>query len=81
MLEGFNEVLNDTRLVDMELVGYQYTWERGKGTPDWIEERLDRALTTAPWLTLFPMAKLYNLEGTSSDHSPIMHSCRKYEGY
>ncbi|WOG82157.1 hypothetical protein DCAR_0101319 [Daucus carota subsp. sativus] len=56
----------------MELVGYQYTWERGKGTPDWIEERLDRALTTAPWLTLFPMAKLYNLEGASSDHSPIM---------
>lgn len=72
LIEGFNEVIVDTNLIDMELVGYQYTWERGKGTADWIEERLDRALINPAWLDLFPMAKLYNLEDTSSDHCPIM---------
>ncbi|XP_074347517.1 uncharacterized protein LOC141686377 [Apium graveolens] len=28
-------------------------------------------MTNSDWLSMFPMAKLYNLEGSSSDHSPI----------
>ncbi|KAK1365325.1 hypothetical protein POM88_040886 [Heracleum sosnowskyi] len=56
----------------MTLVGHKYTWERGRGTTDWTEVRLDRALTTSLWLNLFPLAKLYNLEGSTSDHSPLL---------
>ncbi|XP_074336024.1 uncharacterized protein LOC141673190 [Apium graveolens] len=37
-----------------------------------MEVRLDRAMTNLEWLKMFPMAKLYNLEGSSSDHSPIL---------
>ena len=33
--------------------------------------RLDRALTSILWLQYFPVAKLYNLKGAASDHSPI----------
>lgn len=33
---------------------------------------MDRALTTNSWLELFPLVKLYNLESSLSDHSPIM---------
>lgn len=55
----------------MELVGHQYTWERGKGTEEWMEIRLDRALVSPDWFSLFPLDKLYNIEDTSSDHSPI----------
>ncbi|XP_074347402.1 uncharacterized protein LOC141686257 [Apium graveolens] len=38
----------------------------------WTEVRWDRALTSASWLDLFPSVKLYNLEGSTSDHSPIL---------
>lgn len=33
---------------------------------------MDRALMNSDWLTMFPFAKLYNLEASSSDHSPIL---------
>lgn len=69
--EGFNEAIQDAGLRDMELVGHQYTWERGRDTVEWMEIRLDRALTIDDWLTTFHMAKLYNLEGSTSDHSAI----------
>lgn len=39
---------------------------------EWMEVRLDRVLTTEVWLDMFPMEKLYNVEGTTSDHSPIL---------
>lgn len=71
LIDGFNDALHDTGLIDMDLVGHQFTWERGRGTPDFTEVRLDRVLTSTAWLNLFPLAKLYNLEGASSDHSPI----------
>lgn len=29
----------------MALVGHQFTWEKGRDTEDWMEVRLDRALT------------------------------------
>ncbi|KAL8124615.1 hypothetical protein AgCh_012314 [Apium graveolens] len=81
LIDGFNEALQDAGLIDMELVGhsrlkdskslYQYTWKKGRYTNDWMKVRLDRALTTEIWLNMFSMEKLYNLEGTTSDHSPI----------
>lgn len=61
LVKGFKKVLNDIELVDMELIGHQFTCERRRGKPDWIEVHLDRALKTQNWLNMFPMAKLYNL--------------------
>lgn len=55
----------------MKLIVHQFTWERGRGKPDGMEVRLDRALTTQSWLNMFPMEKLYNLEGSNSNHIPI----------
>ncbi|XP_074342552.1 uncharacterized protein LOC141680149 [Apium graveolens] len=71
LLDGFNEVLAETGLNDLELYGHQYTWEKGRGTEAWLKIRLDRAMATGDWFELFPLARLYNLEGTPSDHSPI----------
>lgn len=56
----------------MELSGYPYTWEKGKGIDQWVEVRLDRALISQSWNLLFPIAKLENLEVTVSDHCPIL---------
>ncbi|XP_074337686.1 uncharacterized protein LOC141674885 [Apium graveolens] len=72
LVDGFNEALNDAGLIDMDIVGHQYTWERSRGKPEWVEVRLDRAVVTDSWLNEFPLAKLYNLEGSTSDHSPII---------
>lgn len=71
LIEGFNEALTASRLVDMNIIGHQFTWERSRGTESWIETRLDRVITNERWLEYFPMSKLYNLEDSPSDHSPI----------
>ncbi|XP_060969581.1 uncharacterized protein LOC133036837 [Cannabis sativa] len=56
----------------MEMEGYKFTWERGKGTENWVEIKLDRALVTPSWLDKFPNAKLTNLEVSTSDHCLIL---------
>ncbi|XP_062086997.1 uncharacterized protein LOC133793717 [Humulus lupulus] len=71
LITGFQETLTECGLSDMEMMGHPYTWERGRGTPNWIEVRLDRALISQPWRTIFYSAKLVNLEISVSDHSPI----------
>ncbi|KAK1360028.1 hypothetical protein POM88_044502 [Heracleum sosnowskyi] len=72
LVDGFNRTLSETGLLDMEIVGHQYTWEKGRGTNAWMEVRLDRVLTNEEWLKLFPLAKLYNTEGAPLDHSLIV---------
>ena len=32
LIEDFNMAIQDARLIDMNLVGHQNTWERGKDT-------------------------------------------------
>uniref|UniRef100_A0A803QEA0 Reverse transcriptase domain-containing protein n=1 Tax=Cannabis sativa TaxID=3483 RepID=A0A803QEA0_CANSA len=71
LVGGFNEALAECSLHDLELCGYPYTWEKSRGTVDWVEVRIDRALVNQAWLDFFPFAKLYNLEISMSDHCPI----------
>ena len=35
--------MTNTGLIDLGMEGYQFTWERFRGTMEWVEERLDRA--------------------------------------
>ncbi|XP_074356448.1 uncharacterized protein LOC141696167 [Apium graveolens] len=72
LIQGFKEVLEDCNLVDMELLGYPYTWERGHGTDDWVEIQLDRAVASTSFLQQFQEAKLTNMEVTTSDHCPLL---------
>lgn len=71
LLQGFKEAIMDCNLIDMDLVGYPYTREKSKGTSAWVELRLDRALVTQQWLDIHRNATLFNLEVTTSDHTPI----------
>lgn len=52
--------------------GHNFTWSRGKGTVDLIEERLDRAMGNPPWHAQFPNARLKNIVAPISDHNPII---------
>ncbi|XP_062112653.1 uncharacterized protein LOC133823820 [Humulus lupulus] len=72
LLEGFQQLVQDLGLIDIDLIGHPFTWERGRGTLHWVEARLDRALATDSWLNLFPGAKLLNTEVTTSDHCPLL---------
>lgn len=47
------------------------SWERGRGTLNWVQEKLDRILVTRVWIDLFLNTKAWSLEGSSSDHMPL----------
>lgn len=79
LIQGFNDVLEDCSFIDMDLQGYPFTWERGAGTADWIEVRLDRALFNLPFLNIFTDARIINLEVSTSDHCPIIMELEKVE--
>ncbi|XP_060962217.1 uncharacterized protein LOC115711062 [Cannabis sativa] len=72
LVEGFQQALSDCNLIDLELIGYHFTWERGRGTGSWVEIRLDRAMATPHWIELFHSAQLVNLEISSSDHCLLL---------
>lgn len=72
LIQGFRDVVDDYGLIDMPIIGHQFTWERGVGTTEMIEVRLDRALVSAGFLNLFAEATLINLEVSTSDHSPFI---------
>lgn len=42
LMKGFKKAIEDTELVEAELTGGNFTWEKSKGKPNWVRERLDR---------------------------------------
>lgn len=72
MLRGFRETVLDCNLYDLDLVGYEFTWNRGRGANNLVEGRLDRAMGTPGWHERFPSAQLKNLVAPFSDHNPIL---------
>nr|KYP48763.1 hypothetical protein KK1_029565 [Cajanus cajan] len=70
LIRGFRTAVTNAALLDLPLEGYCYTWVKSKGTPNQIEERLDRALVTQNWLDLFPQCRLQNAIAARSNHSP-----------
>uniref|UniRef100_A0A803PSL9 DUF4283 domain-containing protein n=1 Tax=Cannabis sativa TaxID=3483 RepID=A0A803PSL9_CANSA len=71
LIEGFKEVTQQCGLIDLEMNGHPFTWEKSKDTPQWIEAKLDRTMVNHDWLIKFPDAKLFNTEVSPSDHSPL----------
>lgn len=59
-------------LIDLDLIGHAFTWEKSRGTSEWVKLRLDRAMATNRWLEIYSEAQLFNLEISTSDHSPIL---------
>ncbi|XP_055960978.1 uncharacterized protein LOC130015240 [Mercurialis annua] len=72
LINWFRKAIFECGLSDLGARGYWFTWERGRGTSRWVEERLDRVLCNSSWAELFPQAEALNLELSSSDHKPIL---------
>lgn len=58
-------------MVELDLTGGKYTWEKSRGTTEWVRERLDRAFASYSWWHLFPLCKLRVIHTIYSDHDPI----------
>lgn len=71
LLEGFKNVISDCALTEVDLHGGSYTWEKSKGKPTWVREKLDRVFGCNAWWAKFPSCKLSLLHTVVSDHNPI----------
>ncbi|KAL8098260.1 hypothetical protein AgCh_031137 [Apium graveolens] len=71
------DVLDGCDLYDVDLIGYPYTWERGRGTDGWVEVKLDRTLVDSSFMNTFTDTRLTNLEISPSDHSPLFLEPKK----
>ncbi|KAL8155863.1 hypothetical protein AgCh_001059 [Apium graveolens] len=72
LVEGFQSAISDCNMFEIDLLGHQFTWERGRGTDNWAEVRLDRAFGDTRWMDSFQGAKLFNMDFVTSDHCPIL---------
>lgn len=72
LFRGFRDAVSDCGLIDVKMSGYRFTWERGRGSSGFVQQRLDRAMGNNAWHDLFPNARLLNLVAPCSDHNPIL---------
>ncbi|XP_019155096.1 PREDICTED: uncharacterized protein LOC109151960 [Ipomoea nil] len=76
LLRSFGETIDDCSLAQMPMQGYLFTWKKGEGTKDWLEERLDKVLVTEAWRSLNAQASVLNLLTRRSDHSALFLGIR-----
>ncbi|XP_019196311.1 PREDICTED: uncharacterized protein LOC109190291 [Ipomoea nil] len=69
LLRGFGETIDQCGLTQLPMEGYRFTWEKGKGTSNCIEEMLDKVLVSDDWREIVPGARLVNNLMRKSDHS------------
>lgn len=72
LYRGFREAVSDCNLIDIPLLGYNYTWHKSRGSVNVVEERLDRAMANPSWHARFPNATLHCLVAPVLDHHPIL---------
>lgn len=68
----FRDRIDSCSLMDMGASGPKFTWSNGREGTALVQERLDRALYSANWRSLFPDGTVQNLPRTYSDHSPLL---------
>ncbi|XP_019191691.1 PREDICTED: uncharacterized protein LOC109186215 [Ipomoea nil] len=72
LLRGFRHAVDSAGLRGLFFEGHQFTWEKGRGTENWVEEKLDRILANDSWFEKFDMARAISEDVPSSDHLPLI---------
>lgn len=72
LLDGFCDTIADSQLIDLDLSGENFTWEKGRGSGAWVCERLDRSFASASRWSKFPLCHLKVVQTPRSDHDPLV---------
>ena len=68
----FREVLSHCDVFDLGFTGATWTFDNKQKGRNNVRVRLDRAVASQSWSSLFPAAEVIHLTVSSSDHSPIL---------
>ncbi|XP_072056235.1 uncharacterized protein [Arachis hypogaea] len=71
-MTAFNLFIGDNDLVDLGMIGRQYTWSNRRAGNALIQERLDRVLVNAELLQSFCQPTVLRLAENGSDHAPLL---------
>ena len=66
---GFNSFIDTNLLMDLPIVGKNYTWFKANGS---AKSRINRVLVSEEWLVKWPMSKQYVKQREVSDHCAIV---------
>lgn len=72
LLDGFRDAVEQSGLSDFAFEGHQFTWEKSRGKPGWVQAKLDRVLVSDDWNERFRGAKAQSIISSRSDHLPIL---------
>ncbi|XP_016172584.1 uncharacterized protein LOC107614975 [Arachis ipaensis] len=78
-IQKFNDFIKKAELVDMGYEGKKFTWSNRQFGGNFIQERLDRALVSTEWRAEYPNGFVSHLDGTGSDHCPLLLNSEKEE--
>ena len=70
-MQAFRDILDECGFMDLGFVGPMFTWiKHFENYTVW--ERLDRAIATNDWFSMFLDTKVYHLNVTAFDHKAIL---------
>ena len=78
-IQAFRDTMDVCSLMDIGFSGRPWTFNKKVRGGTYTRVRLDRALATTEWHTLFPMADLSHLTAATSDHCPILLNLNREE--
>jgi hypothetical protein len=70
MMGRFRRLIDDLDLKDIPLHGRKFTWSNQQANPTLV--RLDRALCTIDWDSLYPNVLVQSAASEDSDHCPLL---------
>ena len=70
-MQGFRDVLDECGFMELGFVGPMFTWHKHFETYT-VWEKLDQAVATNDWFSMFPDTKMYHLDATASDHEALL---------
>src|SRR4051812_21805076 len=76
-IQGFRDAVDVCMLMDLGYMGNFWTFEKKVMGGSYTRVRLDHALVSTEWNTLFPEAHLKHLIAATSDHCPILLSLQE----
>jgi hypothetical protein len=74
LVQDFRKVLSQCDLYDMGFTGTPWTWDNKQRGERNVKVRLDRAVASPAWSSLFPNLRICHLTSPRSDHCPLLLS-------